>query len=89
MTRTPGSRNIPWESVVNRLREHPGRWMLLPEMRSVAPRTIEVIRRQQRRQLRLEDGKIYCRMRAVTQLDDGTERCTLVLRFIPKTFKEE
>lgn len=84
MPRTPGARAIPWDDIVQRLRKYPGRWMLLPEMRSVRPRTIEVIRRRERRQLRLDDGKIYCRVRAATRLDDGSERCTLVLRFVPK-----
>ena len=89
MPRPKGATAIPWDSIVQRLRKHPGRWTLLPEMRSVRPRTIDTIRRKERRQLRLDDGAIYCRVRAATRLEDGTERCTLMLRFVPKPPKEK
>ncbi len=83
MGRTKGSKNLPWDAMVARLRAHPGRWILLPEMRAVPPQMINVIRERRRRQLRLPDGKIYCRQRAIAQLEDGTIRCTLILRFVP------
>lgn len=81
MGRPKGSTNIPWGSVVARLRKHPGRWMLLPEMRSVTDRTIMAIRRQERRELRMNDGVIRCRRRATVWLEDGTVRCALILKF--------
>jgi len=84
MGRRKGSKNIPWDSIVARLRKHPGRWMLLPEMRSVDPAMVDIIRSRRRRQLQMSDGRIYCRQKAIAQLEDGTLRCTLMLRFIPR-----
>ncbi|AYB70186.1 hypothetical protein SEA_ONEIAGILLIAN_76 [Microbacterium phage OneinaGillian] len=81
MGRPKGSTNIPWGSIVARLRKHPGRWMLLPEMRRVPDRTIATIRRRERRELRLDDGVIRCRRRATVWLEDGTVRCILILKF--------
>ena len=83
MGRTKGSKNLPWDAMVARLRKYPGRWILLPEMRSVDPAMIDIIRSRRRRQLHLDDGKIYCRRRATAQLPDGSIRCTLLLRFVP------
>lgn len=83
MGRTKGSKNLPWAAMIARLREHPDRWILLPEMRSVDIQMISIIRERRRRALHLPDGKIYCRQRAITQRDDGTIRCTLVLKFTP------
>lgn len=82
--RPRGSGNIPWASIVTRLREQPGRWMLVPEMRRVNGRTIQVIRKQERRALRLDDGVIRCRSRNTFVLD-GVVICTLYLKFEPKT----
>lgn len=81
--RPRGSGNIPWASIVTRLREQPGRWMLVPEMRRVNGRTIQVIRKQERRALRLDDGVIRCRSRNTFVLD-GVVICTLYLKFDPK-----
>lgn len=81
--RPPGSGNIPWASIVDRLREQPGRWMLVPEMRRVNARTINVIRKKERRALRLEDGTIRCR-RKVALVTERTVFVTLYLKFDPK-----
>lgn len=84
MTRTKGAKTIPWARIVAELRAHPNRWILFPEMASVTERTIVVIRRRQRRQLRLDDGIIRCRRKTTTWTDEGTIRCTLLLRYEPK-----
>jgi hypothetical protein len=81
--RPAGSTNIPWPAIVAKLRQHEGRWLLLPEMANVSDRTIQVIRRRERRALRLEDGRIQCRRKATVWTDAGV-RCTLYLRFKPK-----
>lgn len=82
--RPRGARSIPWGSIVARLREHPGRWMLLPEMRAVSDRTIITIRRRERRALRMDDGKIRVRRKATVWTADGDVLCTLILKFEKK-----
>jgi hypothetical protein len=84
MGRPKGSANIPWDSIVDRLRKQPGRWLLLPEMSAVPDRTIMTIRRRERRSLRLDDGIIQCRRKATVWTDEGTVRCTLFLHFKPR-----
>lgn len=81
--RPTGAANIPWNSIVERLRQHPNRWMLLPEMARVNGRTINVIRKRERRALRLDDGVIRCRRKVAFVIDD-TVICTLILKFEPK-----
>lgn len=83
MTRPKGSKNIPWVRIVAKLRQHPDRWLMLPELASVSYRTIEVIRRRQRPILRLPDGVVRCRRRAVALLEDGTAIVTLAAKFEP------
>lgn len=78
--RPKGSKNIPWGSIVTKLRKHPGRWMLFPEMSAVPDRTIATIRRRERRELRLDDGVVRCRRKATAWTDDGTVLCTLFLK---------
>lgn len=58
--------------------------MLVPEMRAVHARTIGVIRKKERRALRLEDGTIRCRAKAALHLEDGPVIVTLYLKFDPK-----
>lgn len=87
--RPPGAKAIPWDSIVARLREHPDRWMLLSEMAHVSDRTIQVIRKRERRALRIDDGVIRCRRKATAWLPDGTVRCTLFLKFEPKKEKQD
>jgi hypothetical protein len=82
--RPKGSRNIPWGSIVARLRKQPGTWMILPEMRATPYRTIATIRRRERRALRLEDGVIRCRRRAIALTPEGDVIVTLALQFEPK-----
>lgn len=84
--RPAGSANIPWDRIVARLREQPGVWMLLPEMRAVSARTMGVIRKRERRALRLDDGVIRYRMKAppLHLDDDGIVIVTLHLKFDPK-----
>lgn len=84
MTRTAGSKNIPWESIVKTLRSHPERWMLLPEMVGVSIRTVMVVKSRERHALRLEDGRIRYRRRATVWLEDGRVVCDLWLRYQPK-----
>lgn len=81
--RPPGASNVPWASIIERLREHPNRWMLLPEMRRVNARTVNVIRKQERRALRLRDGIIRCRMRSPF-IENDTAYGALYLKFEPK-----
>lgn len=83
MGRPRGSKNIPWASIVARLREHPGRWMLLREMSAVHGRTIAVIRKREHRELRLDDGIIRCRTKAAIVTDEKVT-VTLYLKFDPK-----
>lgn len=85
--RPRGAKNVPWDSIIARLRKHPGRWMLLPEMAYVNGRTISVIRRKERRALRLDDGTIRCRTRVGVVLDDRTVMCALYLKFEPRKEK--
>ena len=68
---------------MNRLRQHPDRWILLPEMSSVPERTVEVIRRRERRALRLDDGVIRC-TRTARAVVKGQARVALQLKFVPK-----
>ncbi|QNJ55574.1 hypothetical protein SEA_PHINKY_83 [Microbacterium phage Phinky] len=81
--RPPGSKSIPWGSIVERLRKQPNRWVLLPEMARVNGRTINVIRKRERRALRLDDGVIRCRRKVAFVVDD-TVIVTLFLKFEPK-----
>lgn len=83
MTRTKGVPNIPWFSIVKRLRMHPDRWLVVPELSDVPERTLEVIRRRQRPALRMEDGIIRARVRAHITLE-GRTTLTLILKFSPK-----
>lgn len=57
--------------------------MLLPEMRAVHGRTINVIRKRERRELRLTDGTIRCRAKAALVTDEKIV-VTLYLKFDPK-----
>lgn len=82
--RPTGSSNIPWDSIIERLREYPDRWMLLTEMSHVNARTVNVIRKKERRALRLPDGTIRCSMRAGV-IVNGVAYCTLYLKFQPHT----
>lgn len=88
MARPKGAKNIPWQAVVARLRRHPGRWLVLPELANVSGRTIEVIRRRERATLRLEDGVIRCRIKAAVAQQDGSVLVTLVTKFDPYPEKE-
>jgi len=83
MGRPKGSGNVPWDAIVAQLREHPDRWMLLPEMAAVPERTVEVIRRRERRALRLTDGVIRCTRTHSTTIQ-GRTTVTLQLKFSPK-----
>lgn len=83
--RPVGSADIPWGSIVERLREYPDRWRLLPEMRRVNVRTINVIRKRERRALRIPDGVVRCRVKTPI-LVDGVAVCTLYLKL--ETTKE-
>jgi hypothetical protein len=80
--RPQGSGNIPWGRIIARLRQHEGRWVLVPEMARVRDRTIQTIRKRERRALRLDDGIIQCRRKATVKID-GVVYCTLYLRFRP------
>ncbi|QUE25366.1 hypothetical protein SEA_FIZZLES_72 [Microbacterium phage Fizzles] len=83
--RPRGSRDIPWQHIITRLREYPGRWMLFPEMVAVNVRTITVIRKRERRALRLDDGVIRCRRKGdLMAASDDTVVCTLYLKYEPK-----
>jgi hypothetical protein len=84
--RPKGSANVDWASVVARLREQPNTWMLLPEMSAVSGRTIQVIRRRERRALRLDDGEIRVMRKAALVVDD-TVIVTLYTKFVPKREK--
>lgn len=84
MGRPKGSRNIPWDAIVERLRRHPGRWMMVPEMAAVPERMITVIRERQRRALRLPDAIIRVRVRASVTDEDGNRTVTLKLKYEPK-----
>jgi hypothetical protein len=57
--------------------------MSVPEMAMVPARTLTVIRKRERRGLRLNDGVIRARVRATAVLD-GQTLCTLWLKFEPK-----
>lgn len=57
--------------------------MLLPEMARVNGRTINVIRKRERRALRLDDGVIRCRRKLAYVIDDVVI-VTLFLKFEPK-----
>lgn len=58
--------------------------MLPSEMSYVNARTIAVVRKQERRALRLTDGVIRCRARNYVILEDGkTVMCALYLKFQP------
>lgn len=82
--RPSGAQNIPWHSIIARLREHENRWLLVPEMAKVSARTVTVIRRKERRALRLTDGVIRCRIKAGYVDETGAVICTLFLKFVPK-----
>lgn len=84
MTRPAGSRNIPWERIVDELRAKPERWRLFPEMIGVSDRVITTLRRRERRALRLDDGAIRYRRKATTPRADGRIICDVWLRFVPR-----
>lgn len=84
MGRPAGSQNMPWAAIVRRLRLHPGRWVMLSEMAAVPERTIMVIRRRERRDLRLDDGVIRCRVKARAWTNDERPIVSLLLKFDPK-----
>jgi len=84
MTRSAGSRNIPWADIVKTLRSHPGQWMLLPPMIGVPIRTVAIIRERRRAVLRFDDGIIRVRRKATAWRDDGRVVCDLWLSFVPK-----
>lgn len=75
--------------MVARLRRHPGKWILLPEMRNVPDGMVDVIRNRRRRALRMEDGVIRCRTRASVWLPDGQIRRTLILKWEPAKPEKE
>lgn len=80
--RPQGSSNIPWEAIVARCVEQPNTWLLPIELAAVSLRTVQVIRRRERRALRLSHGKIYCRVKGKLKLGDA-EVCTLFVRYQP------
>ncbi|QNL30040.1 hypothetical protein SEA_RUDY_70 [Microbacterium phage Rudy] len=82
--RPRGAKAIPWDRIVARLREHPNRWLLLPEMAKVNARTVMVIRKRERRALRLDDGVIRCRIKAGYVDETGAVIATLYLKFDTK-----
>jgi hypothetical protein len=84
MTRPAGSKNIPWGRIVQTLRSHPGRWMLLPEMVGVPIRTVSIIKEQRLAALRPPDARIRYRRRATVWRDDGREFCDIWLCYVPK-----
>lgn len=83
MGRPTGSRNIDWEKIVAKLRQQPNEWLLFPEMGAASLRTIQVIRRRERRALRLDDGVIRCRRKSIVKIGDEIT-VTLFLSFQPK-----
>lgn len=89
MARPKGAKDIPWREIVAKLRQHPNRWLLLPELAHVSGRTIDVIRRRERHALRLDDGVIRCRRKAALVHEDGSVVVTLAVKFSPKKPKED
>jgi hypothetical protein len=83
MGRPKGSRNVPWPAIVAKLREHPGEWLLLPEMAAVPFRTITTIRKRERKALRLDKGVIRCR-RKFLRADENRLTVTLILQYDPE-----
>lgn len=81
--RPKGSKNVPWEAIVQRCVEQPGTWLLPVELTSVPLRTIQVIRRRERLALRLKGGVIRCRVKGVVKIGD-VESCTLFVMYDPK-----
>lgn len=58
--------------------------MLPSETSYVNARNIAVVRKMERRALRLDDGTIRCRARNMVVLEDGeTVMCALYLKFQP------
>jgi len=82
--RRKGATNVPWDRLVARLRKQPETWIVFPEMSATPYRTIATIRRRERRALRLEDGVIRCRRRAIAATPDGDVIVTLALMYEPK-----
>lgn len=81
MGRPKGSTNVAWTTIVAHLQRHPDRWVVLPEMAAVPARTIAVIRRRERRALRIDGGVVRCRVKARAWTDDGREIVSLSLKF--------
>lgn len=81
--RRKGSTNVPWDDVVAMVREHPNAWVAHPAMAAVPERTLIVIRRQERRQLQMDDGKVRVRVAGNVTIE-GKTTLTLMLKFIPK-----
>lgn len=82
--RRKGAVNVPWDRLVARLRKQPETWIVFPEMTATPYRTIATIRRRERRALRLDDGVIRCRRRAIAATPEGDVIVTLALCFIPR-----
>lgn len=83
MGRPKGSSNIDWASVVTQARRTPGMWIMPVELAAVRERTVEVIRRRQRRHLRLPDGVLRCRVKAGVTVH-GVTLVTLMVKFEKK-----
>jgi hypothetical protein len=81
--RPQGSKNIPWDAIVARLRRQPNTWMLFGALSAVPDRTIATIRRRERHALRLDDGVIRVRRKATVVVDDRV-LCTLYVKFETK-----
>lgn len=81
--RPKNSGNFDWDGIVRRLREQPGVWMALPDLARVSGRTIDTIRRKERRALRMDDGEIRVRRIAALPTEDGV-LVTLSAKFHPK-----
>jgi len=81
--RPKGSGNFDWDGIVARLREQPGVWIALPDLAKVSARTIETIRRKERRALRMDDGEIRVRRHAAVVVGDDV-LVTLSAQFHPK-----
>lgn len=86
MGRPQGSRNIDWASVITQARRTPGLWVAPPELAAVSQRTVAVIRRRERRILRMDDGVLRCRVKAGVTLM-GVTTVTLFVKFEKKKEK--
>lgn len=79
-----GGRPIPWREIIARLREDPGRWILLPVMTARPARTLSRVRLREVRALREGPGRVQAKPGWIGETVDGRRIADVYLRWVPE-----